>query len=180
VNEQELLHTVTQKIKEQLFIPFFRSHLDEPTIDDTKLQFIIRIFTASEHTQEEIIHYSTAVMLMQIALDTHDLVTLSTDEDTASTLFTRQLLILAGDYYTGLYYQMLADYENMHLINEVASAVKEINELKISFHYEKTEKKQVIDLKRKVSILLLLRLCEAFQLEQLRNEIVNFYEKGTI
>src|SRR5699024_3634853 len=77
--------------------------------------------------------YMITTMLVQIALDTHDLVT-DKKNDTVEPLSvesTRQLTVLAGDYYSGLYYLLLAEIEDYQLIHALAIAIKEITELKL-------------------------------------------------
>ena len=69
------------------------------------------------------------VMLIQIALDTHDFV--KNDDEEIESMEVQQLTVLAGDFYSGLYYKELSYLPNIHLIRCLAEAIKIINENKI-------------------------------------------------
>jgi heptaprenyl diphosphate synthase len=70
-------------------------------------------------------------MLIQIALDTHEHISNSSEEEK-----NRQLTVLAGDYFSGLYYKLLADSEDILMIKALSRGIKEVNENKI-FVYQK-------------------------------------------
>jgi heptaprenyl diphosphate synthase len=76
-------------------------------------------------------NYALATMLVQIALDTHEQIT-NEKINGIPELTSRQLTVLAGDYYSGLYYKLLADSEDIFMINVLAGGIKEVNEHKIS------------------------------------------------
>src|SRR5699024_4157598 len=59
-----------------------------------------------------------AIMLVQIALDTHDLIPNGKQDMTMSET-EKQLSVLAGDYYSGLYYSLLAEIGEVSLIQKI-------------------------------------------------------------
>ena len=86
---------------------------------------------------------------MQVALDTHDLV--STELTDESGMKVRQLTVLAGDYYSGLYYKYLAGIGDIQVIKMLSEGVKNINEHKV-FVYHK-DPKHVEDLMNSMKII---------------------------
>src|SRR5699024_11828541 len=73
------------------------------------------------------------VMLVQCALDTHELVPVNNDSMLSKT--EKQLAVLAGDYYSGLYYALLAEHGQIRMIQILANAIKQINEYKMNIYY---------------------------------------------
>ncbi len=72
-------------------------------------------------------------MLIQIALDTHEHITNTAEDDKS-----RQLTVLAGDYFSGLYYKLLADSEDILMIKALSDGVKTINESKVLIYQKES------------------------------------------
>src|SRR5690625_8001095 len=85
-------------------------------------------------------HWIVATMLVQVALDTHELVPVTSSAD-ASEFKTsaRQLTVLAGDYFSGLYYLLLAETEDIKLVQILSCAIKTINAYKMLLNYNESE-----------------------------------------
>jgi len=111
--------------------PYVRRFLQDPIIDEDKLYFLILLLQDLELTDEERDQYISATMLVQIALDIHDHIPASTTINDKGALQEHQLTILAGDYYSGLYYYILSKLEHIDLIRLLAEGIKDINEKKI-------------------------------------------------
>ena len=73
-------------------------------------------------------------MLVQIALDIHERI-LMIDLDSKSDHKARQLTVLAGDYYSSLYYERLSNMKETELIRQLANGIREMNEEKVHFLY---------------------------------------------
>ena len=104
-------------------------------------------------------------MLVQIALDTHEKVSNKANEETSGFHKRRQLTVLAGDYYSGLYYYLLSMNCDIILIRALAEGIKEINEHKIML-YQKAHV-AIRDIMESVVIIesaLLQKTCDHFQL----------------
>ncbi|COQ68952.1 Heptaprenyl diphosphate synthase component 1 [Streptococcus pneumoniae] len=114
---------------------------------------------------EQIEHYVVTIMLVQIALDTHERVSNKAGEEEIEFHKCRQLTVLAGDYYSGLYYYLLSMNRDIVLIRALAEGIKEINEHKIML-YQKAHETTDDIMKSVVTIesALLQKTCDHFHL----------------
>ncbi|WP_188453857.1 heptaprenyl diphosphate synthase component 1 [Virgibacillus oceani] len=158
-------------IEETIHHTYLEKYLQKPVIDDEKLFILASTISNASLTLSEKKQYIITTMLVQIALDTHDLVTKNTDIDESKNLKKkRQLTVLAGDYYSGLYYLLLSEIEDYKMIHVLASAIKEINEYKMRIYYREADTfLEYIDLIKKVESLLILRVADHVQMSALKS-----------
>ena len=125
------LSEVKGRIEQKVLHPYLIKFIKTPYIDEDKLLLLITIMDQLELSDKQRENYALATMLIQIALDTHEQI--SNEKINGIPQITgRQLTVLAGDYYSGLYYKLLADSEDIFMINVLAGGIKEVNEHKIS------------------------------------------------
>ncbi|KAF0994743.1 Heptaprenyl diphosphate synthase component 1 [Geobacillus sp. TFV-3] len=129
------LASLKEQIERLLDHPYLREHVPAPAVDEDRLLLSLSMMTDAPAGLNEPDRCIIAMMLMQIALDTHDQVT-----DRGGDLRTRQLVVLAGDLYSGLYYDLLARSGDVALIRLFAEAVREINEQKVRLYEQKVER----------------------------------------
>jgi heptaprenyl diphosphate synthase len=136
-----VLEQILQKIaalKEQierfLYHPYLSQHVSAHFIDEDRILLSLSMLESAQRPPEEIDGYVVPMMLVQIALDTHDEVTNSRSPQREDELKKRQLTVLAGDLYSGLYYDYLAKRSDLVTIHLFAEAIKEINEHKIRLY----------------------------------------------
>lgn len=148
-----------EKIASKVRHPFLVRFIQEPIIDEDKLVLLSSIM---DHTRLSTIkkeQYIITTMLVQIALDTHDQVTLSEEDDDRDTIRQRQLTVLAGDYFSGLYYYLLSQLDDIPMIHTLAGAIKEINELKMELYYKDVDSfQEFLEGLKKVESLLIQRV----------------------
>lgn len=158
------LHTSTKQLKtlilEKIDHSFLNKFIKQPEINEQKLHILSLIMDNSSLSPYEKNRYILTTMLVQIALDTHDQVP-NNDHNSTSSLTSKQLTVLAGDYYSGLYYLLLAEIEDYEMIHVLASAIKEINEYKMQLYFRDARTlEEYINIIKKIDSLLIVRVAE--------------------
>lgn len=138
-----------ERIENHVFHPYLRQFIVSPDVDEDKILILVSILEQIDLSPCEKDTFIIAIMLMQVALDTHDLV--STELTDESGMKVRQLTVLAGDYYSGLYYKYLAGIGDIQMIKMLSEGVKNINEQKV-FVYQK-DPKHVEDLMNSMKMI---------------------------
>lgn len=123
-----------REIRNHIVDSFVWRHIEEPIIDEDKIAAMLLLLSDADATEQQQSNYILSIMLMQIALDTHENVTNEMNSKDSDELRTRQLTILAGDYYSGLYYHILAKTEDVRFIKEFSRGIQEINESKVELY----------------------------------------------
>jgi heptaprenyl diphosphate synthase len=136
---QNKLESIRENLLEKLSHPYLMEHVESPFIDDDKLLLLITILEQCGANQEQIKNYSVTAMLLQIALDTHEHVQNSQLSEEDDYHKSRQLTVLAGIYFSGLYYKLLAGADDIEMIKELAAGVKDVNEHKISVYQKEAD-----------------------------------------
>ena len=126
------LADIKEQILEKVRHPYLHKYIESPDIDEDKLLLLISILDKVNLPETIAKNYALTTMLIQIALDTHELV--SNNELKDEEKKDRQLTVLAGVYYSGLYYKILADLDEVDMIRSLAEGIKEVNEHKISVY----------------------------------------------
>ncbi|MBJ3790107.1 heptaprenyl diphosphate synthase component 1 [Bacillus cereus] len=156
---------IKEKLMEKLRHPYFINYIEEPFIDEEKIALLYGALKSANLHIEQIEHYVVTIMLVQIALDTHERVSNKAGEEEIEFHKCRQLTVLAGDYYSGLYYYLLSMNRDIVLIRALAEGIKEINEHKIML-YQKAHETTDDIMKSIVTIesALLQKTCDHFHL----------------
>lgn len=138
---QNIIDTVAE-VKEQLQLelnhPYVNRFVHHPMIDEDKLLYLCSFLQHTSVEEEQLKDYVVSVMLVQIGLDTHDLVSIKPVKNDHPLLQERQLTVLAGLYYSSLYYYYLSKNGSLQLMNETASAIKNINIEKMKYYKQQS------------------------------------------
>ncbi|MGP4041342.1 heptaprenyl diphosphate synthase component 1 [Gracilibacillus sp. D59] len=107
---------------------FLNKHLEEPELEIHKM-ISLHELVQDKPNYEELVQ---TTMLVQIALNTHDKINFDFKE---GNIRKQQLTVLAGDYYSGIYYHLLANHNNLQFIRLLADGINEITQAKMAFYY---------------------------------------------
>ena len=130
------ISNLKDKIKKHMENDYLDFHLDQPLISEERLHMLSKILDNAPAYKEQKSTYIIPAMLVQAALDTHDSITVHNEEkEGEQAAKDTQLTVLAGDYYSGLYYLILSQSGDISFIRLLADAIKEINELKMGLYH---------------------------------------------
>lgn len=153
-----------REIEKRMQHSFLIKNIDLPVLDKEKLSMLYRMFRETTCSHQKINTYVVSVMLVQAALDAHESITVRRLGDN-EMMKNRQLTILAGDYYSGLYYRLLSDIEEIPLIRKLARSIQEINEHKMFLYKRKSQTvEQTFGNLRVIESSLLRNVAEHFEL----------------
>jgi heptaprenyl diphosphate synthase len=168
------LHTMERElrqlkvlIEEKVQHTFLLQHLEPPKVDQYKLYFLNYILNQTQLAPKVREQLIITTMLVQIALDIHEQIPDSKGETSPSIGVDSQLSVLAGDYYSGLYYHLLAEIEEREYIALLAAAIKETNELKMVLYYtEEYSYENVFEVKKQINSMLIKYVAEHVNVSQ--------------
>ena len=80
--------------------------------------------------------YALVTLLAQMGMDTHDNIETGRREKTSFGTMnrTKQLSVLAGDYFSGRFYQLLAQAGQIETIKRLSDAICEVNQAKLNLY----------------------------------------------
>ncbi len=131
------IEQLKQQIEHKMNYNYVDKYIDRPQIDQFQLELLYIVANEMKFTNEETRAYLTATMLVQAALNAHELVkNEETHFYTERQKKEKQLLVLAGDYYSGLYYLLLAEMKDIEMVGCLAKGIKKINEQKMQLYYK--------------------------------------------
>jgi heptaprenyl diphosphate synthase len=125
--------------------------------------------------------YSLVTSLVQMALDTHDMVSITNQATEMKAARSRQLKVLAGDYFSIRFYYLLAHAGQIELIGTLSHAICEVNRLKMTVYQLMKQLKLSADEYIKLSVEVRTQLFLAFtgfmegSLQQVYPEIIRLF-----
>lgn len=118
--EVEILNAVQQRTLDQF--------TDGPSVKESRLFFLLLPFFDGKSWSPEIESSAKTVSIVYAALHAHDQI-----REDVPIIKEQQLTVLAGDLYSGIYYQMLVNSKNITMVQRLASAIIQVSEMKTSF-----------------------------------------------
>lgn len=127
--EQEfntIINTVQNEARDKLI----QKVIGQPQIPQLALALQFLFFKEQHYSLRHIREYCASTALVQMALNIHNEVS----PDHSTPLRQRQLQVLAGDFYSGKFYQILAHRGDTHVIHFLSDAVCLINQARTNLY----------------------------------------------
>lgn len=110
------------------------AHTQLPEFPDDRTRLLYMFLDKSSSVQHVSELYSLVTSLVQIGLDTHDLIDAADTALAEKAMRSRQLKVLAGDYYSSRFYQLLSQAGQIDTVKLISQAVCDVNRLKMSLY----------------------------------------------
>ncbi|WP_017728038.1 heptaprenyl diphosphate synthase component 1 [Halalkalibacterium ligniniphilum] len=174
----EHLNDKVEEIKQSFYgliqHSYLQKYITEPKVDEDKIRFMYAMLPEKLAKKDTKVFILSA-LLAQAALDIHEEVSLHNIKSD-SIKKNRQLKILAGDYYSSLYYYLLADGNHLPIIRIFSHSIQEINEDKMTvYREERLPYKNAEEIVKRIESILTQNMAEHFQLPAWKDVIADFF-----
>jgi heptaprenyl diphosphate synthase len=129
--DKVLIADVAKKYTEYDLI---RSNTDLPEFPNFRTELLLTFLRLSPSSVGHSELFSLVTSLAQLGLDTHDLIPETNANDGRKEVYSRQLKVLAGDYFSSRFYQLLSQAGHIEVTNHLAAAICEVNRLKMNLY----------------------------------------------
>lgn len=120
-------------------------HTDLPDFPELRTRLLFAFLNGDNKLRSLSELFSLATALVQLGLDTHDLVTASNEVKEKKASRSRQLKVLAGDYFSARFYHLLAKTGQIDMIKQLSNAICEVNRLKMSSYMKMKQLKMTAE-----------------------------------
>lgn len=162
-------YRVPQLAEKYMNYDMIQNHTQLPGFPDARVHLLYIFLQNSGRNvsdQEEL--YALVTSLVQLALDTHESIEATAGNRGESQMRSQQLKVLAGDYFSGRFYQLLAQKGSISVISLLSRAVSDVNVMKMNLYSKMREMKLTAEeyLRHTVQLNMQLFLSFASLLEE--------------
>jgi heptaprenyl diphosphate synthase len=111
-----------------------QTHTELPDFPDFRTRLLFAFLNESPLKSSSSELFALVTSLVQMGLDTHDQVSISNDVKEKKAARSRQLKVLAGDYFSSRFYHLLAEAGQIELVKQLSNAICEVNRLKMNLY----------------------------------------------
>lgn len=128
-------YRVPELARKYLNYDMIQKHTELPVFPDARVHLLyIFLQHSGRNVSERDELYALVTSLVQVGLDTHESIDTTAGNQGESMMRNRQLKVLAGDYYSSRFYNLLAMSGEIEAIALLSKAVSDVNVLKMKLY----------------------------------------------
>ncbi|MGM0711714.1 heptaprenyl diphosphate synthase component 1 [Brevibacillus parabrevis] len=140
----EEVRSIIEQIYKRTTHSYVEYYVDVPSMAENRLELLYLFLLEQGMTKERASIFCTATGLVQLGLDMHENVE-NQYEQSLSAERNRQLTVLAGDYYSSRYYNLLAETGEIEAIQVLSGAIQRVNEAKMKLYIAGRDSRSLSD-----------------------------------
>lgn len=125
------INRIIADIEQQASHTFVDQHIQRPGVPAFFVVVLYHALRSRPLSHERVHLYCVTATLLQMALDIHEQI----QPDESGSTYKRQLTVLAGDYFSSLFYHSLSQAGEIDGIACLSEAVCQVNEAKMELYY---------------------------------------------
>lgn len=126
---------ITELAKKYVEYDMITNHTDLPEFPAPRVGLLYTFLNGRESGSSRTAEIcSLAAFLVQLGMDTHDRIDTSKSRKDEKAMRSRQLKVLAGDYFSSVFYELLAKIDEIDMVSAMSSAICEVNRLKVKLY----------------------------------------------
>ncbi|CAH0118744.1 hypothetical protein PAE9249_01238 [Paenibacillus sp. CECT 9249] len=111
-----------------------QKHTKLPEFPDSRVRLLFAFLNKSPVSSANSELFALVTSLVQMGLDTHDLIEPANIQQAEREMRSRQFKVLAGDYYSSRFYHLLSQAGQIDTIRTLSGAICEVNRLKVNLY----------------------------------------------
>lgn len=127
-------YRIPEMAKQYMEHDMIQKHTDLPELPNYRARLLYEVLNKHSSLSGYSELYTLVTSLVQLGLDTHELVSVTNELKEQKAARSRQLKVLAGDYFSSCFYYLLSHEGQIELVGKLSGAVCEANRLKINFY----------------------------------------------
>lgn len=138
------------------------SHTALPAFPEARAGLLLAFMKANGVQEDSGELYALVTSLVQLGMDTHDLVPESNDRKEQEAARSRQLKVLAGDYFSARFYHLLSQAGKIEVVRQLSQSICEANRLKMNLYLRMKQLKMTADDYLHQSVAIKTQLFQSF------------------
>ncbi|MDF2658461.1 MAG: heptaprenyl diphosphate synthase component I-like protein [Paenibacillus sp.] len=156
------IYSIADATKPYTDYDMIRDHTELPEFPNFRTQLLYTFLRKQSSYADQSELYSIVVSLAQLGLDTHDLVSETNERKEKKEARSRQMKVLAGDYFSSRFYHLLSQAGQVEMTRGIAAAICEVNRLKMNLYSRMRQWKMTTDEYMRFSVDIRMQLYLTF------------------
>lgn len=128
-------YRVPELAKKYLNYDMIQNHTELPAFPDARVHLLyIFLQHSGRDAAERDELYALVASLVQVGLDTHESIDTTAGNQGETMMRSRQLKVLAGDYFSSRFYHLLAQTGDIEAVAMLSKAVSDVNVMKMKLY----------------------------------------------
>jgi heptaprenyl diphosphate synthase len=127
-------YRIPEIAKQYTHYDMIQSYTELPSFPEFRTRLLFAFLNRNTKLNGTSELFTLVTSLVQMGLDTHEMVSVSNELKEKKAARSRQLKVLAGDYFSARFYNLLSQAGQIELIKQLSGAICEVNRLKMNLY----------------------------------------------